>query len=56
MINLEEIRKQLSDRRLRVVSKEAGISYPTLLAIRDGENKNPQYNTMRKIIAYLEGK
>jgi predicted transcriptional regulator len=56
MKNIEEIRKKLEDKRLHVVSRETGISYPTLLAIREGDNKNPQYKTIQKIINYLERK
>lgn len=54
MLTLEEIRKRLKDRRLTVVSKEIGISYPTLLSIYQGKAKNPSYRIIGLICDYLE--
>ena len=56
MLSLEEIRYKLKDRRLSVVSKEIGVSYPTLLAIYKGEAKNPSYRIIELICNYLESK
>lgn len=56
MLTLEEIRKRLKDRRLTVVSKEIGISYPTLLSIYQGKAKNPSYRIIGLICDYLEDK
>lgn len=54
MLTLEQIQEQLKDRRLTVVSKEIGVSYPTLLAIAKGESKNPSYRIIQLICKYLE--
>jgi transcriptional regulator with XRE-family HTH domain len=56
MLTLEQIRLLLKDRRLTVVSKEIGVSYPTILAIYKGESKNPNYETIEKLSEYLERK
>lgn len=54
MLTLDEMQIRLKDRRLTVISKETGISYPTLLAISRGESENPTYKVMMKISEYLE--
>lgn len=54
MLTLEQIQEQLKDRRLTVVSKEIGVSYPTLLSIARGESKNPSYRIIQLICQYLE--
>jgi hypothetical protein len=41
---------------LIIVSKEIGVSYPTILAIYKGESKNPNYETIEKLSEYLERK
>ena len=56
MLTLAQIRLLLKDRRLSVVSKEIGVSYPTILAIYKGESKNPNYETIEKLSEYLERK
>ena len=54
MLNLEEIRERLQDRRLRVVAERTGLSYPTVLNVRDNLRSNPTHEVMRKISEYLE--
>lgn len=54
MLSLDQIKERLRDRRLTVVSKEIGVSYPTLLAIAKGDTVNPNYETIIKISEYLE--
>lgn len=56
MLTLEQIRERLKDRRLYMVAKEIGVSYPTLLAISRGESKNPSYRIIQLICDYLERK
>lgn len=56
MLTLEQIQERLKDRRLYVISKEIGVSYPTLLAIARGESKNPSYRIVQLICEYLERK
>lgn len=52
-VTLEQIQTRLKDRRLTVISKEIGISYPTLLAISKGQS-NPTHKVMQKISDYFE--
>lgn len=54
MLTLEQLQERLKDRRLTVISKEIGVSYPTLLAIARGESKNPSYRIVQLICEYLE--
>ena len=56
MLSLDEIQERLKDRRLTVMSKEIGISYPTLLSIAQGKSKNPSYRIVQLICEYLERK
>jgi len=55
IMQLDEIREKLLDRRLSVVADESRLHYNTLLAIRDGEKTNPTLETMRRLTAYFEG-
>lgn len=54
MLTLDQIRHKLKDRRLAIIAKEIGISYPTLLAISQGKAKNPSYRIVQLICDYLE--
>jgi transcriptional regulator with XRE-family HTH domain len=56
MLTLDQIKEQLKDRRLYIVAKEIGVSYPTILAIAQGKAKNPSYRIVQLICEYLERK
>lgn len=56
MLEIEEIQRRLADRRPSFVSLETGVSVGTILAIRDGRQKNPTLATMRRLSEYLERK
>jgi hypothetical protein len=53
-MKLDQIRKALNDRRLMVVAEATGISYGTLLAIRDNPDANPGVKTLKVIEDYLK--
>ena len=53
-MKLEQIQKALRDRRLIVVAEATGISYGTLLAIRDNPDANPGVKTLKIIEDYLK--
>jgi len=55
MLSLEEIQKQLKDRRPGMVADATGLSYPTIQSIRDGKNLNPTFNVIKLLSDYLEG-
>lgn len=55
MLSLEEIRKRLSDRNLREVSRRTGIGYAYLAAIASGTRNNPTYAILKPLCDYLEG-
>lgn len=52
MLTIAQIRWMLEDRRLKLVAKRAGLTYPTLRKIVDGE-ENVTDTTLTKIRAYL---
>jgi hypothetical protein len=53
MQELDEIRRKLKDRRLYMIAKATGVTYQTLLDIRDGRTQNPTIMTVQKIKDYL---
>ena len=53
MLTLDQIKEQLQDRKLDVVSRAAGVHRNTLAAIRDGKNENPTYTVIRKLSEYF---
>lgn len=54
MKDLEEIRRKLKDRRLYMVAKATGVTYQTLLDIREGKTKNPTILTIEKLKGYFD--
>jgi len=53
MMTIEQIKLALRDRRLSVVAKNTGISYGTLLAIRDNPDANPGIRILQVLDSYL---
>ncbi len=56
MLTLDQIRDQLHDRKLDVVSRAVDVHRNTLSAIRDGKNQNPSYTVMRKLSDYFQAR
>lgn len=54
-MTVEQIRKQLSDRRLHMVSEATGLHVNTIRKIRDGKTEDVKHATFDKLAAYLEG-
>lgn len=52
MLTLNQIKNKLFDRNLRKVSKLSGVSYATLMQIKNGE-ANPTYKTLHTLSEYL---
>lgn len=53
LMTLEEIQKQLQDKRLYVVARVTKLSYPTVKKLADGKPENYTYNTIFKLTKYL---
>jgi DNA-binding Xre family transcriptional regulator len=53
LLSLEKIQLLLKDKRLYVVSKATGLSFPTLKKLADGKKENYTYNTIKAISDYL---
>ena len=56
MLDLEQIREQLIDRRVDIVASETGLGYTTVREIRNGAQKDPRYKTIKALSDYFEGK
>jgi len=55
MLDLDEIKRLLADRRLDVVADATKLHRNTIARIRDGKQSNPKYFVLRKLSEYLEG-
>jgi hypothetical protein len=53
LLDLEQLRLLLKDRRLYSVAKITGLTYPTLKDLFDGKNNNPSYQTIYKLSEYF---
>ena len=56
MLSIEDVKKGLQDRRVGLIKRKTGLSYPTIQGIRDGTNTNPTLNVLQRLSDYLEGK
>lgn len=56
LMSLEEIQKQLQDKRLYVVAKATKLSYPTIRKLAEGKPENFTYKTIYKVSKYLNPK
>lgn len=54
MMTLDEIRHDLSDRNISEVARRIGMHRQQLWLIASGINKNPTYETIKRISDYLE--
>ena len=52
-MTVEEIRKKLGDRVIRVVAERSGVNYQTVRNIAIGRTKNPKHKDIIKLTAYL---
>jgi len=52
---VEDIKKQLDDRNLKVVAERIGVNYMTLLRFYKGETKKPSFEMIDSLAKYLEG-
>jgi len=53
LLNLEQIRKGLKDRRLYRVALYTELSYPTIQKLVNGKDSNPTYRTIASLSDYL---
>jgi len=54
LLSLKDIKTLLEDKRLYVVSKSTGLSFPTLKKMADGKKENFTYKTIKAISDYLK--
>lgn len=54
MLTLEQIKDELQDRRPGIIAEATGLHINTILSIRDDEQADPKYSTIRAISDYLE--
>jgi hypothetical protein len=55
MLDLDEIKSALQDRRLDVVSDATGLHRNTIHGIRSGKVCNPSYDAVKALSDYLLG-
>lgn len=53
ILSIEQIKKGLKDRRLYVVAKRTGLSYPTIKKLADGGSFNCNIKTLIAVSNYL---
>lgn len=53
LMEVEEIRYKLKDRKASAVSLATGINATTICMIRNGTNQNPNSNTLKKLTEYF---
>tara|TARA_R110000782_G_scaffold202168_1_gene290804 strand:- start:126 stop:326 length:201 start_codon:yes stop_codon:yes gene_type:complete len=53
LMTLEDMQEALKDKKLYVVAKATGLTYPTLKKIADGKVSNHTYSTLLKVSDYL---
>lgn len=53
MMTLAQIRAALADKKLSVVAQKTGLSYRTILEIKNGVQENPTRKTLFILDAYL---
>lgn len=56
LMTLQQIQDALKDRRLYVVAKETGLTYPTVKKMADGKELNYTLNTIKAVSRYLSDK
>lgn len=54
ILSLEKIELLLKDKRLYVISKATGLSFPTLKKLADGKKDNFTYKTIKIVSDYLK--
>jgi hypothetical protein len=54
MLTLQQIRQQLEDRRLSVVSERTGLHPNTLRDIRNNADCNPSHRVLAALSDYIE--
>ena len=55
MMTLNEVKEALSDRNIREVARRTGLHHETIHRLQSGAIKNPSYETVSRLVNYLEG-
>ena len=53
ILSLRQIKEGLKDKRLYVIAKVTGLTYPTLKKLADGKDSNCTMKTLQKVSSYL---
>lgn len=54
MLTLQQIRNALADRNLKAVADATGLHYNTVRLIARGQIADPGYESVRRLVDYLE--
>lgn len=53
MVKIEHLRELLQDRRIDIVAEKTGISYMTIVKLRNGSLTNPTYRVIEALENYF---
>jgi len=54
MLTLEQVRRELADRRIHAVARGAGLAYDTVWRVYAAKDKRVSYETVKALSDYLE--
>lgn len=54
MKTVETIRFLLKDRRITQISRDTGLTRPTIISVRDNPEGSPTYDTIKRLSDYFE--
>jgi len=54
MYTIDQVKDRLADRNLKAVAEKSGVHYNTLYRLMSSDSPNPHYETMKKLIEYLD--
>ena len=53
ILSIDEIVEALKDKRLYVIARRTGLSYPTVKKLADGKKENYTLDTLKRISNYI---
>ncbi len=54
MMDLEQVRRNLADRKARVVADACGLSYDTVWRVQTNQIKSVSYDVVKRLSDYIE--
>lgn len=54
MLDLEQIKEKLQDRKTRVIADKSGLNHTTVWKVKSGKQPNPTYAVLKALSDYFE--